>query len=99
MNNWKHNHIIDLSTFSIEDYNTIFELTTRFKDVHKSSPRKLPALHGKLIANLFFEPSTRTRTSFELAAKRLSADVQNFSVSASSLSKGETPLDLSLIHI
>ena len=99
MNNWKHNHILDLSTFSLEDYNTVLELTTRFKDVHKSSSRKLPALQGRLIANLFFEPSTRTRTSFELAAKRLSADVQNFSVSASSLSKGETPLDTILTYI
>ena len=99
MNNWKHNHVLDLSTFSLEDYKTVLELTTRFKDVHKSSSRKLPSLHGRLIANLFFEPSTRTRTSFELAAKRLSADVQNFSVSASSLSKGETPLDTILTYI
>ena len=93
MNNWNHNHILDLSTFSLNDYKTVLELTTRFKDVHKSSSRKLPALQGRLITNLFFEPSTRTRSSFELAAKRLSADVQNFSVSTSSLSKGETPLD------
>ncbi|MBW3041293.1 aspartate carbamoyltransferase catalytic subunit [Prochlorococcus marinus] len=99
MNNWKHNHILDLSTFSLDDYQTVLELTTRFKDVHKSSSRKLPALQGRLITNLFFEPSTRTRTSFELAAKRLSADVQNFSVSASSLSKGETPLDTILTYI
>ena len=99
MNNWKHNHIIDLSTFSLEDYKTVLELTTRFKDVHKSSSRKLPALQGRLITNLFFEPSTRTRSSFELAAKRLSADVQNFSASTSSLSKGETPLDTILTYI
>ena len=99
MNNWKHNHVIDLSTFSLEDYNTVLELTSRFKDVHKSSARKLPALQGRLIANLFFEPSTRTRTSFEIAAKRLSADVQNFSLSSSSLSKGETPLDTILTYI
>ncbi len=99
MNNWKHNHILDLSTFSLDDYKTVLELTTRFKDVHKSSSRKLPALQGRLITNLFFEPSTRTRSSFELAAKRLSADVQNFSVSASSLSKGETPLDTILTYI
>jgi len=51
MNNWKHNHILDLSTFSLEDYNTVLELTKRFKDVHKSSSRKLPALQGRLIAN------------------------------------------------
>ena len=99
MNNWNHNHILDLSTFSLDDYNTVLELTTRFKDIHKSSSRKLPALQGRLITNLFFEPSTRTRSSFELAAKRLSADVQNFSVSTSSLSKGETPLDTILTYI
>ena len=99
MNNWNHNHILDLSTFSLDDYKTVLELTTRFKDIHKSSSRKLPALQGKLITNLFFEPSTRTRSSFELAAKRLSADVQNFSVSTSSLSKGETPLDTILTYI
>ena len=99
MNNWNHNHILDLSTFSLDDYQTVLELTTRFKDVHKSSSRKLPALQGRLITNLFFEPSTRTRSSFEIAAKRLSADVQNFSVSTSSLSKGETPLDTILTYI
>ncbi len=99
MNNWKHNHILDLSTFSLDDYKTILELTTRFKEINKSSSRKLPALQGRLITNLFFEPSTRTRSSFELAAKRLSADVQNFSVSTSSLSKGETPLDTILTYI
>ena len=99
MNNWKHNHILDLSAFSLDDYQTVLELTTRFKDVHKSSSRKLPALQGRLITNLFFEPSTRTRSSFEIAAKRLSADVQNFSPSSSSLSKGETPLDTILTYI
>ena len=99
MNNWNHNHILDLSTFSLDDYQSVLELTKRFKDVHKSSSRKLPALQGRLITNLFFEPSTRTRSSFELAAKRLSADVQNFSVSTSSLSKGETPLDTILTYI
>ena len=99
MNNWNHNHILDLSTFSLDDFQTVLELTTRFKDVHKSSSRKLPALQGRLISNLFFEPSTRTRSSFEIAAKRLSADVQNFSASTSSLSKGETPLDTILTYI
>tara|TARA_B100000214_G_scaffold366178_1_gene334803 strand:+ start:177 stop:1196 length:1020 start_codon:yes stop_codon:yes gene_type:complete len=99
MNNWKHNHVLDLSKFSLDDYKTVLDLTTRFKDVHKSSSRKLPALQGRLITNLFFEPSTRTRSSFEIAAKRLSADVQNFSASSSSLSKGETPLDTILTYI
>ncbi len=99
MNNWNHNHILKLTTFSLDEYQTVLELTKRFKDVHKSSSRKLPALQGRLITNLFFEPSTRTRSSFEIAAKRLSADVQNFSVSTSSLSKGETPLDTILTYI
>ena len=99
MNNWKHKHILDLSTFSLADYQTVLDLTARFKNVPKSSSRKLPALQGRLITNLFFESSTRTRSSFELAAKRLSADVHNFSSSTSSLSKGETPLDTILTYI
>ncbi len=99
MKNWNHNHILDLSTFSLDDFQTVLELTKRFKDVHKSSSRKLPALQGRLITNLFFEPSTRTRSSFEIAAKRLSADIQNFSASGSSLSKGESPLDTILTYV
>ncbi len=99
MSNWNHKHIIDLSTFSVRDYETILELANRFKALPQKGPRKLPALQGKLIANLFFEPSTRTRSSFELAAKRLSADVLNFSANISSLSKGETPLDTALTYI
>ena len=99
MNNWEHNHILDLAKFSIEDYEKVFELTTKFKDIHKSSSRPHPFLQGRLITNLFFEPSTRTRASFELAAKRLSADVQNLSVSSSSISKGETPLDTVLTYV
>ncbi len=64
-----------------------------FLEVGTRSVKKVPALRGKTVVNLFFEPSTRTRTSFELAAKRLSADVLNISVSASSVVKGETLLD------
>ncbi len=99
MSNWKHKHILDLSKFSLDDYKTVLELTTRFKDLATTRSRKLPALQGRLITTLFFESSTRTRSSFELAAKRLSADVQNFSVATSSISKGETPLDTTLTYI
>ncbi len=99
MSNWNHKHIIDLSSFSLEDYKTIIELANRFKTLTKSGSRKLPALQGKLIVTLFFEASTRTRSSFELAAKRLSADVQSFSPSTSSLGKGETPLDTAMTYV
>ncbi|AAP99308.1 MULTISPECIES: aspartate carbamoyltransferase catalytic subunit [Prochlorococcus] len=99
MSNWSHKHILDLSSFSIEDYQTVVELANRFKTIPRSGSRKLPALQGRLIATLFFEPSTRTRSSFELAAKRLSADVQSFAPSNSSLIKGETPLDTVMTYV
>ena len=99
MSNWNHQHIIDLATFSLKDYETILELANRFKALPETGTRKLPAMQGKLVTNLFFEPSTRTRSSFELAAKRLSADVLNFTPSNSSLSKGESPIDTALTYI
>ncbi len=99
MSGWKHDHIIDLATFSLEDYNTVLELADRFKSLPLSGTRKIPALQGKLVATLFFEPSTRTRSSFELAAKNLSADVQSFTPNTSSVNKGETPLDTALTYV
>tara|TARA_Y100001968_G_scaffold136503_1_gene124551 strand:- start:5298 stop:6317 length:1020 start_codon:yes stop_codon:yes gene_type:complete len=99
MNNWEHKHIIDLANFSLEDYLAVLELANRFQSLPKSGARKLPALQGRLITTLFFEPSTRTRSSFELAAKRLSAEVQTFSLANSALSKGESPLDTVLTYI
>ncbi len=99
MSSWSHRHILDLSTFSLEDFNIVLELANRFKALPKTGTRKLPALQGRLITTLFFEPSTRTRSSFELAAKRLSADVQSFSPNSSSISKGETPIDTALTYI
>ncbi len=99
MTNWKHKHIIDLAKFSREDYLAVFELANRFKVLPITGTRKIPALQGRLITTLFFEASTRTRSSFELAAKRLSADVQSFSANSSSLQKGETPLDTALTYI
>ncbi len=99
MSNWTHRHVLDLSTFSLEDFKTVLELANHFKALTSRGTRKLPTLQGLLVATLFFEPSTRTRSSFELAAKSLSADVQTFSPSSSSLSKGETPLDTALTYV
>tara|TARA_Y100001968_G_C19428650_1_gene755790 strand:+ start:821 stop:1840 length:1020 start_codon:yes stop_codon:yes gene_type:complete len=99
MKNWPHKHIIDLANFALEDYEAVLELANRFKSVPTSGSRKLPALQGRLITTLFFEPSTRTRSSFELAAKHLSAEVQSFSPSNSALIKGESPLDTALTYI
>ena len=103
MSSWSHRHILDLAAFSRDDFAMVLELAQRFRSMPLTGARKLPALQGRLVATLFFEPSTRTRSSFELAAKRLSADVQSFAPASSSLSKGESLLDtartLSLIHI
>ena len=78
-----------------QDPSQMVELLDRaesFFEVSRRAVRKVPTLRGKTIINMFFEPSTRTRTSFEIAGKRLSADVINFSGSTSSTSKGETPV-------
>lgn len=99
MSGWTHRHVLDLSEFSLEDYTSVLELAHRFRAMPVSGARKLPALQGRLVATLFFEPSTRTRSSFELAAKRLSADVQSFSPSSSSLSKGESLLDTARTYV
>ena len=99
MNGWQHRHILDLASFSLEDYAAVLELAERFRSLPITGARKLPALQGRLVATLFFEPSTRTRSSFELAAKRLSADVMSFSPSSSSLSKGESVLDTARTYV
>ncbi|MGH8574821.1 MAG: aspartate carbamoyltransferase catalytic subunit, partial [Gammaproteobacteria bacterium] len=71
----------------------ILDAAESFAGVGERAVKKVPLMRGKTIANLFFEPSTRTRTTFELAAKRLSADVLNLNIQASSTSKGESLLD------
>jgi len=91
--------VIDLAAFSLADFATVLELAQRFRVMPTAGARKLPALQGRLMTSLFFEPSTRTRSSFELAAKRLSADVQNFAPSSSSLSKGESLLDTARTYV
>lgn len=86
-------HLIDLEFLSKEEIERLLEQAVSFKEVFTRSVKKVPALRGKTVVNLFFEPSTRTRNSFELAATRLSADVLNFSSIGSSVSKGETLVD------
>ncbi len=87
------NHILDIKSLSKKDIDLIFNTAKQFKEVINRPIKKVPSLRDLTIANLFFENSTRTRLSFELAEKRLSADVINFSASQSSTNKGETLVD------
>ena len=87
------NHLLGIKYLNKDDINLIFNLADSFKEVLSRPIKKVPTLRDVTIANLFFESSTRTRISFELAEKRLSSDIVNFSNSASSLSKGETLID------
>lgn len=86
-------HLLGIQDLTVNDVHLIFETGQRFLDVLQQPIRKVPALRDYTISNVFFENSTRTRLSFELAEKRLSADVLNFSASSSSVNKGETLLD------
>jgi len=90
---WTKRHLLDIESLTAHEINTILDTATAFKAVGERAIKKVPALRGKTVVNLFVEPSTRTRISFELAAQRLSADVINFSAEASSLKKGETLKD------
>ena len=87
------NHLLGIKDLAVRDIRQIFETADQFKDVINRPIKKVPSLRDITIANLFFENSTRTKLSFELAEKRLSADVINFSASGSSIKKGETLLD------
>jgi len=98
MKPWPHKHILTLANFSKDDYQTVLELSHKFNTINKTGTKKVPALQGLLVTSTFFEASTRTKHSFELAAKRLSADLQSFSPASSSLSKGETYLDTALTY-
>ena len=86
-------HIIDMSDLTTDDVMTILDTAESFKEVNERRIKKLPTLRGRTVVNLFLEPSTRTRTSFEIAAKRLSADGLNFSASTSATVKGESLVD------
>jgi aspartate carbamoyltransferase catalytic subunit len=90
---WTRKHLLGLEDLSAEEINLILDQAAEFKRLAADGQVKLKALQGTVVGNLFFEPSTRTRTSFSLAAKRLSADTVDFSSSGSSLTKGETFID------
>jgi len=91
---WTKKDLLTLEDLSVEEMGLILDTAISFKEViTQREIKKVPALRGKTIVNLFYEPSTRTRTSFELAAKRLSADVVNIATQTSSVVKGETLLD------
>jgi aspartate carbamoyltransferase catalytic subunit len=85
--------LLGIRDLTVEEVNTVLDTAESFKEVSARAIKKVPTLRGKTVINLFFEASTRTRTSFEIAAKRLSADAVNISASTSSISKGETLAD------
>jgi aspartate carbamoyltransferase catalytic subunit len=90
---WKQKHLLSLEELSAQEINAVLDTAASFKEVSTRSVKKVPALRGRVLVNAFFEDSTRTRTSFSLAAQRLSADVIDFSEKTSSTNKGETLLD------
>ncbi|MGL5034773.1 MAG: aspartate carbamoyltransferase catalytic subunit [Microcystaceae cyanobacterium] len=96
---WTRSHILDLADWTAAEYDAVLQTARGFREVLAGRTKKVPALQGQVVTNLFFEPSTRTRSSFELAAKRLSADVMNFSPGSSSLTKGETILDTAKTYL
>jgi len=93
---YRRRDLLGIRDLSAAEINGILDTAENFREINTREIKKVPALRGKTVINLFFENSTRTRTSFELAAKRLSADAVNISVSSSSVSKGETLVDTAL---
>ncbi len=96
---WTRRHVISLADFVPSEYDTVLQTAASFREVLSRRVKKVPTLQGQVVANLFFEPSTRTRNSFELAAKRLSADTLSFAQATSSLTKGETILDTAITYL
>ncbi len=90
---WKRKDLVGLKDLSADEITLILDTAKSLQEVSKRAIKKVPTLRGRTVANMFFEPSTRTRISFELAEKRLSADVINFSASTSSAVKGESLID------
>lgn len=93
MTSWTGKDLLGLEYLTREEIEFVLETAQSFKEVTTREIKKVPALRGKTVVNLFYEPSTRTRVSFEVAAKRLSADVINIAVETSSVRKGETLID------
>ncbi|MFZ9737485.1 MAG: aspartate carbamoyltransferase catalytic subunit [Prochlorotrichaceae cyanobacterium] len=96
---WTRRHILSLADFTAKEYDTVLQTALSFREVLSRRTKKVPTLQGQVVTTLFFEASTRTRSSFELAAKRLSADTLTFSPGSSSLSKGETILDTAKTYL
>ncbi len=90
---FSHRHVLAMDDLSRDDISLILDTADSLKSISTRAIKKVPTLRGRTVINLFFEPSTRTRMSFEIAAKRLSADTFNFSASTSSTSKGESLID------
>ena len=90
---WQHRHILDLDDFTREEVELVFEITDAMAEILTRDVKRVPTLRGKTIVTLFYEPSTRTRASFELAAKNLSADTVSLDASKSSVVKGESLVD------
>lgn len=90
---FRHRHLLGIEPLSADDILQVLDLSETFREISERSIKKVPTLRGRTVINLFLEPSTRTRTSFEIAGKRLSADVVNISGSSSSTVKGETLID------
>jgi len=90
---WRRKDLLGIAELSVEEIELILSTAESFAEVARRPVKKVPTLRGKTVVNLFFEPSTRTRVSFEIAAQRLSADVVNFSTAGSSQSKGDTLRD------
>ena len=93
MTEWNRKDLLGLEELTKEEIELILSTADSFKEISLRPIKKVPTLRGKTVVNLFYEPSTRTRTSFELAAKRLSADILNIAISTSSVVKGETLID------
>jgi len=90
---WNRKHLLDIESLNAGELTAVLDTAREFKAVGERDIKKVPALQGKTVVNFFVEPSTRTRVSFELSAKRLSADIINFSADASSFKKGESLKD------
>ncbi|MFQ6020046.1 MAG: hypothetical protein ACE5KW_04745, partial [Dehalococcoidia bacterium] len=90
---WERRHVLDLDDFSRREIEIVLETTEAMTEVLSRQVPRVPALRGHTMATMFYEASTRTRGSFELAAKALGADVMNFAASASSVEKGESLID------
>jgi aspartate carbamoyltransferase catalytic subunit len=96
---WTRRHVLSLADFLPMEYEIVLQTAASFREVLSRRTKKVPTLQGQVVTTMFFEPSTRTRSSFELAAKRLSADTLTFSPGSSSLTKGETILDTAKTYL